>query len=411
MADTQTSGVSLFTPEMLANPYPVYAHLRANHPVCRVEALDAWFVTSYAAISAALRNPALSSDRFMRAKKRLGERGLAGLADERFKSLIHMDPPDHTRLRSLVNKAFTPHVVDGMEARIQLVIDELLDGVAPAGKMDVIKDLAYPLPVIVIAEMLGIPAADRDRLKQWSDDISPVLSGDVGGLSEETLLRVVAARKELGEYFRTIVGQRRRSPGDDLLTALIEAEEGAGRLSEDELYSTLVLLLFAGHETTTNLIGNGLLALLQHSSEKARVWEEAAPIPPTVEEMLRYDSPVQLTNRLATRDITIEGVTIRAGEWVYLVLAAGNRDPGRFAEPDRFDATRSDNKHLAFGGGPHFCIGAPLARLEGRLVLSTLRRRFPEISLGSAKPQYRNNFNLRGLAALPVIFSTTEGSN
>ncbi len=404
MATEPSGGSKLFGPEMLANPYPVYHRLRTDHPVYWVPTLDAWVVTTYEAVSAGLRNPQLSSDRFDRLRSRLAAKGLDLLVDDRVKSMIHRDPPDHTRLRGLVNKAFTPRAVDVLAGRIQRMVDDLLDAVQPRGHMDIIQDLAYPLPVTVIAEMLGIPAADRDRFKHWSDEISVILSGDAASLSPEVLGRVMVARTELIDYFRAVVAQRRQQPADDLLSALIRAEEGGSRLSEDELYSMAVLLLIAGNETTTNLIGNGLLALLRHPDQHRQLWADETLVPSAVEEMLRYDGPVQLTTRLAKVDLEIHGTKIGQGQWVYLVLGAANRDPSMFPDPDRFEVGRADNKHLAFGAGPHFCVGAPLARLEAQVAIRTVLRRFPELRLGSETPEYRNNFNLRGLKALQVVF-------
>lgn len=397
--------VKLFGPEMLADPYPVYHRLRAAQPVFWAAALDAWVVTSYEAVSLGLRDAArLSSDRFGRVRQRLAAKGLDAVVDDRVRSMIHRDPPDHTRLRGLVNKAFTPRAVDAMATHIQGLVDELLDAVQARGRMNVIADFAYPLPVMVIARMLGVPPEDRDRFKQWSDEISIALSGDVTALDEATLRRVAAAREELVDYFRAIVAQRRQVPGDDLLTALVRAEEGGGRLTEDELYSTAVLLLIAGNETTTNLIGNGLLALLRHPEQQQRVWADASLVAGAVEEMLRFDSPVQLTTRIAKEDLELHDTKISRGQAVYLALAAANRDPAQFPEPDSFDAGRADNKHIAFGAGPHFCLGAPLARLEAQVALGTLRKRFPNLRLGAEQVEYRNNFNLRGLKALPVVF-------
>jgi cytochrome P450 len=389
---------------MLADPYPVYHRHRAAHPVFWVPQLDAWMVTSYEAVSAGLRDSRLSSDRFGRVRQRLATKGLDTLIDERTRSMIHVDAPDHTRLRGLVNKAFTPRAVDAMEGRIQGIIDELLNAVAGHGQFDVIHDLAYPLPVMVIAEMLGVPTEDRGQFKKWSDEISVVLSGDVTALPEQVLRQALEARRELTDYFRGIVTQRRQAPRQDLLSALVQAEENGGRLTEDELYSTAILLLIAGNETTTNLIGNGLLALLRHPDQMRRTWEDAALVPSTVEEMLRYDSPVQLTTRLAKVDLQIQGGQIQKGQGIYLMLAAANRDPAQFPEPDRFDVARTENKHVAFGAGPHFCLGAPLARLEAQLVIDALRRRFPQgLRLAAQTPEYRNNFNLRGLKALHVV--------
>jgi cytochrome P450 len=387
---------------MLANPYPFYHRLRATQPVLRVPALDAWIVTTYEGVNGCLRNPRLSSDRFPRARARLEAKGLAGLIDDRMRSMIHMDAPDHTRLRALVNKAFTPRVVEAMEGRIDAILEELLDAAQKKGRFDLIADLAYPLPVMVIAEMLGVPAEDRSKFKRWSDDLSAVLAGDPAALSDEVLRRVMAAREELVDYFRAIAVKRRLSPGNDLISALVQAEEEGGRLSEDELYSTLVLLLVAGNETTTNLIGNGMLALLNHPDEMRRVWEDSTFVPSAVEEMLRYDGPIQFTTRLAKADLEIHDTKVHEGEWLYLVIGAANRDPAQFPDPDRFDVGRTANKHIAFGAGAHFCLGAPLARLEAQLALRSLSRRCPNLRLSSDKPEYRNNFNLRGLIALQV---------
>lgn len=391
----------LFGPEMLADPYPVYRRLREAGPVVHAPQVDAWVATGYDAVAAALRHPDLSSDRYPRVRRRLAPKGLDHLAADRVRSLINQDAPDHTRLRALVSKAFTPKTVAALEGRVQGIVDELLDA-APAGGMDAVESLAYPLPVVVIAEVLGVPAADRDRFKHWSDEVSVVFAGDLGLLSEASVRRAAAAREELVEYLAAAVAERRRSPRGDLLTALIAAEEGGGRLSEDELYSTAVLLMIAGNETTTNLIGNGLNALLRHPEQRDRVWADPASIPRAVEEMLRFDSPVQLTTRLAKRDADLGGVTVPAGDWVYLVLGAANRDPAQFPDPDRFDVGRGDTRHLSFGAGAHFCLGAPLARLEALVAFRSLRARYPDLRLDAPAAEYRDNFNLRGLKALPV---------
>lgn len=401
---TNPNPPQLFGPEMLADPYPFYQRLRAAHPVFRVPQLDAWVVTSYEAVNGALRNPQLSSDRFPRLRQRLAPKGLDSLASDRVRSMIHMDPPDHTRLRGLVNKAFTPKTVEAMTGHIHDIVNELLDAVGNHGRMDIIEDFAYPLPVTVIAEMLGVPAEDRARFKHWSDEVSVVLGGDVAALSETLLRRATTAREELAEYFRDVVRRRRQNPGTDLISALTQAEEEGGKLTEDELYSTVVLLLVAGNETTTNLIGNGMLALMRHPGEMQKVWASPSLVPAAIEEMLRFDGPVQLTTRMAKTDLEIQGTKIPKGDWLYLVLGAANRDPAQFPDPDRFDVSRAENKHIAFGAGAHFCLGAPLARLEAQIALRALRERFPNLRLGEATIEYRNNFNLRGLKSLPVIF-------
>lgn len=396
--------IKLFGPEMLEDPYPVYHKLRAADPVLWVPSVDGWVVTSYEAVSVGMRDARLSSQRFDRMRSRLETKGLGSLADPAMQSMIHMDAPDHTRLRSLVVKAFTPKVVDSMEGRIQGMIDGFLGALASPGRMDAMEVLAYPLPVTVIAEMLGIAVEDRHRFKQWSDEISVILSGDASGLPEAAVRRAFEARGELVDYFRSVVAKNRNGSGSDLLTALARAEEDGGRLSEAELYSTAVLLLIAGNETTTNLIGNGLLALLSHPEQYQRLKDDPSLVASAVEEMLRYDSPVQMTTRMAKVDLEIHGTTIRQGQWVYLMIAAANRDPARFPDPDRFDIGRADNKQVAFGAGPHFCLGASLARLEGRLAIRGLLDRFPDLKLGAGQVEHRNNFNLRGLKSLDVLY-------
>ena len=402
--ENRSAARSFFGPELLADPYPVYHMLRSKGPVLWMPALDGWLVTSYEEVSRGLRNPLLSSDRFPRAKERIEARGLKSPLNDRVKSMIHRDAPDHTRLRGLVNKAFTPQVVAAMEEHIQSIVNGLLDDVPRNGEFDLIECLAYPLPLTVIAEMLGLPTKDRGQLKGWSDDVAMFLSGDVASLSQAQLDRIVKARGELADYLARIINDRRANTGGDLLSALIEAEEDGGHLSDDELMSTAILLLVAGNETTTNLIGNGMFALLRHPEELRRVWGDPSLVPSAVEEMLRFDSPVQLTNRIAKEDLNLAGTTVKQGQVVYLMLGAANRDPAQFPNPDRFDVTRANNKHLAFAAGAHFCVGAPLARLEARIVVRTLRERYPNLRLSSEAPSYRENFNLRGLKALKLTY-------
>ncbi|HEY7428769.1 MAG TPA: cytochrome P450 [Gemmataceae bacterium] len=393
----------LFGPTMLANPYPYYARLRRIDPVHWEEQTGGWVLTRYADIVSVLRSPHASAERTEMAQRRVPAE-FQELFTTRKDAMLNADPPRHTRLRLLVNKAFTPGAVTALAPFIQRFVDDVIDTVQPWGRMDVIRDLAYPLPATVIAEMLGVPHEDRDRFKQWSDDTAALAGNLPGNLSEGVLRRAVEGMRELRAYFAGIVAQRRVEPRDDLLSALVKAQEDGERLNEAELLANAVLLLNAGHETTTNLIGNGTLALLQHPDQLRRLRENPALISTAVEELLRYDSPVQFTSRVLKADLSLGGKQLHAGQTVLLLLGAANRDPAQFPDPDRLDVGRADNKHLAFGLGSHFCLGAPLARLEGRIVFETLLRRLPGLRLAGPKPMYRQNFNLRGLEALEVAF-------
>lgn len=394
-------------PEFLADPYPFYQRLREQDPVHwnQVLGFGMWVLTRYADVMAVLRDPRFSAQRrsadvvqeVLEIFPQEGE--MSPLV--RANTMLSSDPPDHTRMRTLVNKAFTPRAVEAMRPRIQAIVDSLLDAAQERGGMDVIADLAYPLPVIVIAEMLGVPPEDRDQFKRWSDDVVTTIEPV---LSPEAQQRAQRASLELAEYFRGIVEVRRREPRDDLLSALIAAEEQGDRLTEDELYATCILLLVAGNETTTNLIGNGMLALLRHPDQLQRLREEPSLLEPAVEEMLRYESPVQLTARVALTDVEVGGRTVGRGQLVLTVLGAANRDPAQFPEPDRFDVARRDNRHLAFGHGIHYCLGAPLARLEAQVAFRSLLARFPRLEPAFERPQWRPAVTLRGLATLPVRF-------
>ena len=307
--------------------------------------------------------------------------------------MLRIDPPDHTRLRSLVSRAFTPRTVEGLRARIEHVIEEHLDAVADQGGMDVIASLAYPLPVIIIAEMLGIPPEDHAKFKHWSDE---VIRG-MGVSTDEDNRASRRPQRELRAYFEGIAAARRREPREDLLSAMIAAEEEGDRLTADELYETCELLLIAGHETTTNLIGNGLLALLRHPDQFDLLRREPERIEHATEELLRYDSPVQATTRIITEDMTFAGRKVKAGEQLALLIGAANRDPAQFPEPDRLDVTREDVKHVGFGHGIHFCLGAPLARIEAPAAFRAMLERFPNMKLdATVKPKFKDNVILRG---------------
>jgi len=319
-------------------------------------------------------------------------------------SMLDRDPPDHTRLRGLASKAFTPRVVEALRPRIQQIVDGLLERIEPQGEMDLIEEFAYPLPVIVICEMLGVPLADHERFKGWSLDLARGLDSVMLGPDSEVAQRSGKARHALAGYFRELIAERRASPRSDLLSALIAAEEAGDRLSENELLATCILLLVAGHETTVNLIGNGTMALLRHPDQLRRLREDPGLIASAVEELLRYDGPVQRTARTPTADVTVGGRTIGKGEMVMPFIGAADRDPAQFPHPDRLDITRADNRHIAFGLGIHFCLGAPLARVEGQIAIGTLVRTLPKLALATDTPEYRQSLTLRGLQALPLTF-------
>ena len=384
-----------FLPEFIADPYPLYHRLRIEDPVHR-SPMGFWVLTRYDDVTMALRDPRFGRagfDELLRA--RFGESGFD-------LSMLFRDPPDHTRLRMLVSKAFTPRVVERLRPRIQQVVDGLLDAVHPARAMDVIADLAYPLPVTVICEMLGVPGGDRARFRQWSEAIARSLDAIAMPGDPEIVERGNAARRALADYFRALIAERRQAPRADLLSELIAAEEQGDRLSEPELLATCMLLFVAGHETTVNLIGNGLLALLRHPAELRRLREDPSLVESAVEELLRYDGPAQRTGRMPSVDVEIDGRTIRKGDLLLAVIGAANRDPAHFPEPDRLDLTRGDNHHLAFGWGIHFCLGASLARAEAQLAINTVLRRMPALALATSAPEWREASALRGLRALPV---------
>jgi len=369
------------------------------------ERFGAWVLTRYDDVMAGLHDHArLSSARAERMQAVSGDDALEPLFHLAGKRMSFTDPPQHTRLRHLVSKAFTPHAVAALESHIQGLVDQFLDRVEGRGRMDVIADLAFPLPATVITELLGVPPADRERIKQWSDDFMFLLSSDPSSIPHAHYERAAQGAQNLTDYFRVIVAERRANPRTDLLTALEQAEEQGDKLSEDELFGTANILMVAGHETTTNLIGNGLLALLRHPDQLQRLRDDPALLPQAIEEMLRYDGSVQFVTRIARDDVSLRGKTIRVGQFVHRVLAAANRDPEHFPDPDRFDVTRATDKQLTFGNGIHICLGIALARLEGRVAFRTLLRRFPAMRLDAEAVEYRDNFNLRGLKALPVAF-------
>ena len=393
------SGVSYnpLSAETAQDPYPTYAKLRARDPVHRSRLMNAWVFTRYADADAILRDHRrFSSDP---RKRTAARRQRASLPNVEEPSMLFLDPPDHTRLRALVNKAFTPRAVAALEPRIREIMTTLLDAVDDPSAFDLMKAVAKPLPVIVIAEMLGIPPEDRAQFAVWSDQRARILEPTLTPEERET---AEAAMQALDEYLRPIISERRAAPRDDIISALAQAEEEGDTLTEREVLVMLRLLLVAGNETTTNLIGNGVLALLRHPDQLAALRGDAALIPSAVEELLRFDSPVQVDLRSALDDCDVNGFRVRRGDNVVILLGAANRDPDRFPAPDRLDVRRAEQNHLAFGRGIHHCLGAPLARLEGRVVLEALLERFRSIRLLDDRPAFRNSVVLRGLHSLPV---------
>ncbi len=390
----------LMSPENLDNPYPLYAMARQFQPFGYRPELQAWNAFLYEDCRTILRDPKrFSSD---------SQRNLPR-AERQPTSILNLDPPRHTQLRELVNRAFTPRMVQQLVPRIRAITDELLAAVEPAGSIDLISDLAYPLPVIVIAEILGVPAEDRADFKRWSDVVAASLGTGVPIEREEggTSPRDVPDQtiKEMSAYFGTVVDARQREPRQDLISALIAAEVEGEKLSRDEILIFCILLLVAGNETTTNLIGNAVRTLLEQPDAFARLRAEPATIPTAVEEVLRYRPPVQATVRIATAATELRGETVQAGQPVIVWLASANRDAKEFPDPDRFDITRTPNRHLSFGQGIHFCLGAPLARLEATIALAEIGRRLPNLRrVDAAQLEQVPGFIMHGVKHLPLLF-------
>lgn len=388
------------SPAFRQDPYPTYAYLRSLGPIHREPDAPIWHVVGYQAVQAALRHPHLASDRLKWMLSGEERRAYPVLARILPDMMVFADPPRHTLLRGLVAKAFTPRIVNGLRPRIEAIVNALLARAISRGTFDVIADLAVPLPLMVIGELLGVPQGDRERLKAWSDDFA-VFAG--GPTDDEGVARADRAIRDFTAYFTGVVAQWRQRPGDNLISALIATEEQGERLSHDELMATSILLLIAGHETTTNLIGNGLLVLLRCPEQAQRLRREPALIALAVEELLRYDSPVQMTTRLAIDDLTLGAAAIGKGAMVKLWLGAANRDAEQFAEPDRLDIARTENRHLSFGYGVHFCVGAALARLEGQVALATLIETFPNLQHADEPLEYHGTQVFRALKRLPVM--------
>jgi cytochrome P450 len=390
----------LATPQGHADPYPYYRLLLAQAPFHHSGLDSFWYASSYQTCRQLLLDPRLGHDR-ERPRRRYGlsEAQLRRFERRRRRglSMVTENPPEHTRLRGLAKGAFTPRRIEALRARIVELTDGFLERMADLRRVDVMAELAFPLPVTVIGELVGVPAQDRERFRPLVGD----MLADESEMTEEDLEQADRASEEMQAFFAGLIAERRSRPANDLLSDLIKVRDDEGRLSEEELVATVSLLFFAGFVTTTNLIGNGLLALLQHPAELARLWADGGLVTTAVEEMLRYDSPVQLLIRTVLEPVAVANVQLRPGESVIALVGAANRDPERFADPDRFDVGRRDNQPLSFGAGIHHCLGAPLARLEGQVVFGRLRERFASIELLDGDPA-RTSGLLRGLRSLPV---------
>jgi pimeloyl-[acyl-carrier protein] synthase len=400
--DSSLSLYHLLDPDVLANPYPLYHRLRSVEPVHWDPFLHAWVVTRYADVITVFQRFSAARTPTPDQLTAMGLSTLAPLAQVMVRQMLFLDPPDHGRIRGLASKAFTPRRVEALRAHIQEIVDGLLDAVQAKGHMDVIADLAYPLPAIVTAELLGVPPSDRGQLKAWSEDFAEVLGNFQH--NPDRAPRVLRSVQEMSTYFRKAVREHRAQPRDDLIGAFVAAEQDGDRLTEEEIIANLIVTMVGGQETTTNLIGNGVLTLLRHPEELAKLRADLGLVPSAVEELLRYESPSQHTARLAPDDVELGGKLIHKRQAVIAVMGAANRDPERFPDPDRLDLGRQDNRHVAFAWASHFCFGAALARLEGQIVFTALLRRLPNLSLTQDRLVWRPNLGLRGLVALPVTF-------
>lgn len=396
--------VPLFGPEMRLDPYPLYHKLRAESPVYWSETAHAWILTSFDAVAAALNDLRFSSARAQHFQALAHNDELRPFFSFLGVRMNLTDPPQHTRLRALVSKAFTPHTIEAMRPHIQQLVDGFLDAVVPSGRADLVRDLAFPLPATVILELLGVPPEDRRELKKLSDDFVVFISTHPAHLTTEHYRRAQASMRAMIDYFGAALPKIRASGKSCLLLTMALAEDAGDQLSHEELFANANLLMVAGHETTTNLIGNAVVALLHNPEQLALLRADPSRMPAAVEEALRYNSAVQFTHRIALDDIVLGGKTIRKGDLVFCFLAAANRDPAVFPDPDRFDIRRASHKHLALGLGHHFCLGAPLARLEAQIALGAIVQRLQNLRLAGDHLEYSENFNLRGVTALPIEF-------
>jgi cytochrome P450 len=395
----------LLDPAVLADPYPLYQRLREQDPVHWDPYLHSWVVTSYPEVVAVLTK--YSADRTPTPEQlaALGLTEMKPFAEMMVRQMLFADAPAHTRLRTLCSVAFTPRRVEGLRAEIQAIADSLVDDVIASGRMEVLGDFAEAFPAIVTARLLGVPTKDHQQLKRWSADFAELLGNFQH--NPDRVASVLRSLEELRDYLADKMREQGAAPDKQagLIGSLMAAEVDGGKLTDEEVIASTIVTMVGGQETTTNLIGNGLYTLLRQPVRLAQLRDDPSIIAPAVEELLRYESPSQHTARIAKDDVVLGGKTIKKGAAVMAVMAAANRDPSRFPEPDRLDLTRADNRHVAFGWAAHYCFGAPLARMEGAIAFTTLLRRLPGLALAEEKPAWRGNTGLRGLTALHVTFA------
>jgi pimeloyl-[acyl-carrier protein] synthase len=398
----------LLDPEVLANPYPLFHRLRTEAPVYWDPFLHAWVVTRYADVVTVLHDFSAERTPTPEYLASMGLEDISPIAKVMVRQMLFMDPPTHTRIRGLASYAFTPGRVAILREHIREIVENLLDSVESKGHIDIIADLGEPLPYTITAEMLGVPVEDAPQLKVWSQDFAGML-GNFQHNPDHTP-RVRRSVEAMTAYFQKAIEETKKQPRPGLIQSFLEAEVDGDRFTEEEVVANTIVTMVGGQETTTNLIGNGMLTLLRHPAELQRLQEDLSLIPSAVEEMLRFEPPSQQTARLAPYDVELGGKLIRKRQAVIAIMAAGNRDPERFPEPDRFDIARKDNRHLSFGWAAHFCFGAALARIEGQAAFEALLRRFRNFRLESGSLVWRTNLGLRGLTALPIAFESVQGA-
>jgi cytochrome P450 len=394
----------LYNPAVLADPYPLYARLQSEDPVHWDPFLHAWVVTRYADVAMVLQSFSARCAPTPQKMESMGISNLDRIGQIMVLQHLFMDPPEHTRLRAVCSQAFTPHRVERLRGRIQQIVNSLLEPHLSQGRLELMADLANPLPAIVSAEILGVPASDHEQLKSWSADFAEVL-GNFQHNPDRTP-RMLRSLDDTTAYFRDAIRQERHQPANDsMINVLARAEIDGRPLPEETIIANCILLMVGAQETTPNLIGNGMLTLLRNTSELERLRSDPSLLPSAIEEMLRYEAPSQHTTRVPRQDVRLGDKDIAGGQSVIAVMGAANRDPERFPDPDRFDIARNDNKHLAFGAGAHYCFGAPLGRLEASIAFSTFMALVSDVSLATDRLIWRDNVGLRGLTELPLFFS------